>query len=88
VKPRDALEMLAHLDCDAAVLDINLNGSASLPVAQELIDREVPFVFATGYGTDVAIPAELSRVPVVTKPVDATDLAAALGVALQDRPGG
>lgn len=85
---RDALAALAHLDCDAAVLDINLSGCVSLPVAQELVDRETPFVFATGYGSDIAIPAELSGVPVVTKPVDASDLAAALDRALRDRAGG
>lgn len=35
---------------DAAVLDVNLNGEKSYPVADELAARRVPFVFSTGYG--------------------------------------
>ena len=34
---------------DAAVLDINLNGQKSYPVADALAARGVPFIFATGY---------------------------------------
>jgi len=36
----------------AAVLDININGSESTPVAKELDKREVPYLFTTGYGVD------------------------------------
>jgi CheY-like chemotaxis protein len=35
---------------DAAVLDINLAGRPSFPVADLLAGRGVPVVFATGYG--------------------------------------
>jgi CheY-like chemotaxis protein len=34
---------------DAAMLDMNLNGSKSHPVADALAARGVPFVFSTGY---------------------------------------
>jgi CheY-like chemotaxis protein len=34
---------------DAAVLDVNLKGENSFPVADALADRKVPFVFTTGY---------------------------------------
>lgn len=37
---------------DAAVLDININGAESTPVASELKRRGVPFVYTTGYGAD------------------------------------
>ena len=33
---------------DAAVLDMNLNGDSSRPVADALAKRGVPFIFATG----------------------------------------
>lgn len=46
---------------DAAVLDINLQGEAVFPVADALIERGIPFVFATGYDQS-AVPAPYERV--------------------------
>jgi CheY-like chemotaxis protein len=37
---------------DAAILDVNLHGSRSYPVADALTGRSIPFVFATGYGAE------------------------------------
>lgn len=37
---------------DFAILDVNLDGHRSSPVAEVLIERGIPFVFATGYGSD------------------------------------
>ena len=34
---------------DAAMLDMNLNGTKSFPVADKLAELGVPFIFATGY---------------------------------------
>ncbi|KKI20377.1 response regulator [Sphingomonas sp. Ag1] len=34
---------------DVAVLDVNLNGEFSFPVADALIARRIPFIFVTGY---------------------------------------
>jgi CheY-like chemotaxis protein len=45
-------QALALIDAqffDAAMLDVNLNGSKSYPVAEALAARRVPFLFATGY---------------------------------------
>ena len=44
-----ALAMLDAEAIDAAVLDVNLNGQMSYPVADALAARGVPFVFSTGY---------------------------------------
>src|SRR3712207_4716328 len=41
---------------DVAVLDINLRGEMIYPLVDELIVRQVPVVFATGYSWE-AIPA-------------------------------
>ena len=46
----EAMEMIGGGGIDAAVLDINLDGEMSYPVADELIGRGIPFVFSTGYG--------------------------------------
>jgi len=35
---------------DAAILDVNLGGERVYPVADALAERDVPFLFATGYG--------------------------------------
>ena len=40
----------------------------SFPVAELLSEREVPFIFATGYGERAPIPAELGAAPVIQKP--------------------
>lgn len=37
---------------DAAVLDVNLCGESAFPVADALIARSVPFIFASGYEDD------------------------------------
>ena len=45
-------QALALIDAqvfDAAMLDLNLNGNKSHPVAAALVARGVPFVFSTGY---------------------------------------
>jgi CheY-like chemotaxis protein len=41
---------------DGAVLDINLRGEQVYPVADALITRGVPFVFATGYKSELIPP--------------------------------
>jgi PAS domain S-box-containing protein len=72
----EAKRML-DLDFDAAVLDANLNGASVTPVAEALARRGVPFIFATGYGEANAAPAGFG-VPVVRKPYNVRQIAAAL----------
>jgi CheY-like chemotaxis protein len=72
----EAMRMV-DLPLDAAVLDANLNGVSVLPVAQALAARGVPFVFATGYGDSKMAPQGFDA-PVIRKPYDVTQVAAAL----------
>lgn len=65
-----------------AVLDFNLGSETSLPVALELARRGIPFVFATGYGEQLALPAELDDRGVLKKPYTALGMRRALGEAL------
>jgi CheY-like chemotaxis protein len=77
----EALDAVDRGDFDLALLDINLNGADSLPVAERLRETGRPFVFTTGYGSagrDVAF----DDVPLVTKPYQLGDLEAAIGRAL------
>ena len=57
-----------------AVLDVNLSDQDSLPVAQALRARAIPFVFATGYGSDIGLPDSLSDIPVAAKPYQIADI--------------
>lgn len=52
---------------DAAVLDVNLNGHESYPVADALAARGVPFVFSTGYQRD-GLLAAYQNCPLLHKP--------------------
>jgi CheY-like chemotaxis protein len=72
----EAMRMVS-LPIDAAVLDANLNGASVAPVAHALAERGIPFVFATGYGDDKMLPAGFDA-PVIRKPYDVTQVAAAL----------
>ena len=73
----EATALAAEGGFDVAMLDINLNGETSLPVAAMLHAAGARFVFTTGYGS--AGPGdEFAGVEVVKKPYSAADLAAAL----------
>jgi PAS domain S-box-containing protein len=62
-------EALKGEDVAAAVIDINLGGQMSYGLAQALLERGVPVLFATGYER-VAIPERLQGIPVLQKPID------------------
>ena len=64
----DALDVIASSELDGAVVDINLGGKAAFPVADALADRNVPFVFATGYLIADYIPARHANVRRFEKP--------------------
>jgi DNA-binding response OmpR family regulator len=63
---------------DVAVLDAMLNGHSTLDFARRLRDRNVPFVFATGYGDVTERFADFPDIPVVGKPYSGRDLIEAI----------
>ena len=67
---RAALAALAEAPPDLAVLDLNLRGERSTPVAAALREAGVPFVLATGYTRSQIDEPELTKAPLVPKPVD------------------
>ena len=79
---RDAARALAISSFDAAVLDVNLSGETSFPVADVLIEAQIPFVFATGYGEQTMIPERFANTAIVAKPYDARSLRRALTVSM------
>jgi CheY-like chemotaxis protein len=70
-----ALELLGEGDVDAAVLDVNLAGEMTTPVAEELRRRGIPFAFAfaTGYGA-AGLPDGFASQPLLQKPFQEHDL--------------
>lgn len=77
----DAIEKAKSLSFDVAILDVNLNGEQTIPIAEMLAERGLAFVFATGYGA-ASLPASLRSVPVVQKPFHQRDLERVLRAAL------
>lgn len=66
-------ELAPTVECDFAVLDINLGGVLVFPVAAILKERKIPFLFSTGYGL-TGLPEEFKGVPVVGKPFSVEEL--------------
>lgn len=73
-----ALRILARSTPDVAVLDVNLGEETSQTVAEALVARGIPFVFATGYADAIVLPEGMGHVPLVRKPYDADTLSAGL----------
>jgi CheY-like chemotaxis protein len=71
-----AMELAKQGEFDLAVLDVNLNGNSVTPVVEILVERGVPFIFASGYGQR-GLPAAYRAAPILQKPfqVDALEQA-------------
>ncbi|MGK6317757.1 response regulator [Neorhizobium sp. DT-125] len=67
---------------DLAVLDVNLAGQPSFPIAEILHKRQIPFIFSTGYGTD-GLPREFGSHPTIGKPFSSSDLKQAIAGAMK-----
>jgi len=76
-----ALELIGKETVDVAVLDLNLDGKDTYAIADALRHNNVPFIFATGYGSTGMRPEYGDR-PVLQKPFQAKDLETALAEAL------
>jgi len=79
VVPRleDAMRLVDSEIFDIAVLDVHLNGKTVFAFADELQEREIPFVFATAYGPH-AIPKKFQDRAVLRKPFGPVELRRAL----------
>jgi CheY-like chemotaxis protein len=64
----DASAMLASDRPDFAIIDANLRGQSSSPLARSLAGMEIPFCICTGYRVDDLKPT-FGEVPVIQKPV-------------------
>jgi CheY-like chemotaxis protein len=74
---KQAVAMIDAQAIDAALLDVNLDGEMSYPVADALVARGVPFVFSTGYDKDRLLDG-YRTFPVLQKPYHQSELRDAL----------
>ena len=65
---------------DLAILDVNLNGKMSFPVADIIMERRIPLIFASGYAAD-NFPAAFNSAPKLQKPFLIETLAKAIATA-------
>lgn len=64
-----ALDLIARMALDGAVLDIRLGAELSFPVAAALIERDIPFLFLTGHD-DLVVPPQYRAMRRLEKPMD------------------
>ena len=76
-----AILMIGAQSVDLALLDVNLDGEKVYPVADALAKRGVPFVFLSGYGSEMLPPTHRGQ-RCLTKPYDEDDLLRTLREAL------
>ncbi len=72
-----AVELARTRALDLAILDVNLDGHMSYPVAEILEKRGVPYVFATGYGSGGIEPGYRNGI-IIKKPYLMDDIRVAI----------
>jgi DNA-binding response OmpR family regulator len=74
----DAQSMCERHRFDFALLDFNLARGTSIELARVLRNADTPFAFATGFASDVELPADLANCRILSKPYLMSDLSAVL----------
>ncbi|NEP63421.1 MAG: response regulator [Symploca sp. SIO2G7] len=69
-----ALKLLNSHHYRICFLDIDLKKETSFEIAYELVARQVPFVFTSGYDSKYPIPKNLKSMILIKKPVDSEKL--------------
>ena len=71
-----AIDLINAQVFDAAMLDMNLNGTKNSSIADALAARGVPFIFSTGYSHNIM--EDYPDRPILKKPFQFEELAAIL----------
>jgi DNA-binding response OmpR family regulator len=84
IRDLDGIEdAIAGQRFDVAVVDAMLGSQSTLDFARKLQDRNVPFVFATGYGDAAERFADFPGVPMIGKPYSGQQLIGAITEAVE-----
>jgi two-component sensor histidine kinase/DNA-binding NarL/FixJ family response regulator len=74
-------------DLAGAILDINLGGDMSWPIARALQAKRIPFFFVSGYArANGTVPADLAGARLLSKPINEGQLSEALTSFAEPRP--
>ena len=79
-----ALELAQSAEFDLAILDVNVRDKLITPVAELIKAREIPIIFATGYGSG-GLPEGFREFPALPKPFQLETLAAAIDGVIRSR---
>jgi DNA-binding response OmpR family regulator len=77
-----ALDVITVADLDGVILNLDLRGTMAFPVADALAERQIPFVFVTGYAV-TEIPARHANALCVEKPAAPSVICGALEEAMR-----
>ncbi len=72
-----AMDALTKAEPDFAMLDVNLSGKRSDPIADILLAREIPFVFLSSYGSS-GLDEAYAGAKILQKPFQLCDIETAL----------
>ena len=67
-----AILLAATEQIDVAVVDINISGHVATAVADKLIERDIPFLFVSGY--EKMRGTRYASIPLLRKPFEPEDL--------------
>ena len=79
-----AVDLATVASFDAALLDLNVDGTEVYPVAHILAERGIPFAFVTGYGAS-RVTKDYRERPVLQKPFHHAALARILRLMLSQQ---
>lgn len=82
-----AAKLAQSAEFGLAILDVNLKGKLITPVAELIRARELPIIFATGYGSE-GLPEEFRDFPALPKPYQLDGLAAIIDEVMHPRTTG
>ena len=77
------LKIAASEQFDFCILDINLRGERSFPIAEILTVRSIPYLFVSGYSRE-GIESQFVNVPLLSKPFTLQSLDMAISKLLTD----
>lgn len=81
---RQAEQLVATTEkIDGAILDVDIAGRDVIPVAHQLNERGVPFIFHTSYGSRADLADLFPKAPVCQKPSSSRQLFAALAFVMR-----
>ncbi|WP_262271676.1 response regulator [Microvirga yunnanensis] len=80
-----AMTLARDAEFDVAVLDLNLGGTLSYPIAEVIRGRGIPIIFATGYGAN-GLRDSFRDCPTLQKPFSQSDFARVAAAACSQLP--